>query len=195
MYPFNQLAPLPTLHASGDGDTLIFKTPTEQAFVILDALGRIDHVQHHDLTNGQTQRINAIDAHHIVVGADNCERDVYHFLLPSPHPHLQLRLGLTVHRGSGTWSSLPHDFENHLENDFEEVFFYLLAEATQKAIQVGRGIWSDGSTVDAIWPVQDREFSAIPMGFHPVVGEPGVKVSYVWAYLAKKKSWEKISHD
>jgi 5-deoxy-D-glucuronate isomerase len=46
--------------------------------------------------------------------------------------------------------------------------------------------------VDASWLVRDRSFGTIPMGYHPVVGEPGVHVSYVWAYLVKKKEWEKI---
>ena len=92
-----------------------------------------------------------------------------------------------------TWSSLPHPFENHSEPDFEEVFFYLLSGGSKRALQVGRGLWADGSKVDAAWLVADRTFSVIPMGYHPLVAEPGVTASYVWAYLAKKKEWEKIS--
>lgn len=195
MYPYSKTAALPNLHATGQANLLTFKTPTEEAVVTLDSLGNIAQVEHHDLTKGTKQLIKSEQAHAIVVGDGNCERDVYHYLLPSPQAHLQLRLGLTVHRGAGTWSSLPHGFEHNLENGFEEVFFYLLAGENKKAIQVGRGIWADGSSVDEAWPVEDRVFSVIPMGFHPVVGEPGVNVSYVWAYLAKKKEWEKISHD
>jgi len=30
------------------------------------------------------------------------------------------------------------------------------------------------------------------MGYHPVVGEPGVQISYVWVYLAKYPRWEKV---
>jgi hypothetical protein len=30
------------------------------------------------------------------------------------------------------------------------------------------------------------------MGYHPVVGEPGVHISYVWVYLAKYPRWEKV---
>ena len=66
---------------------------------------------------------------------------------------------------------------------------------TQRGIQVGKGVWEDGTPVDEVWPIKDRMFSAVPMGYHPVVGEPGVNVSYVWAYLAKKKSWEKVKRD
>ena len=195
MYQYSKKAPLPNLHASGESNKLIFKTPTEEAIVILSEEGMIELVEHHDLINHKKNIIPAKDVHHIVVGSGNWQRDVYHFLLPSNEPHLQLRLGLTVHRGEGTWSSLPHDFENHLENGFEEVFFYLLKGTTQRAIQVGKGVWEDGSPVDDIWPIKDRVFGAVPMGYHPVVGEPGVNVSYVWAYLAKKKSWEKVKHD
>jgi 5-deoxy-D-glucuronate isomerase len=57
---------------------------------------------------------------------------------------------------------------------------------------MGRGVWSDNTEVDSSWPVRDHTFSTIPMGYHPVVGEPGVQVSYVWVYLCKKPGWEKI---
>lgn len=195
MYRYNKTAALPTLIAQGKGTELIFKTPTEEAIVSLSADGLIEKVIHHDLKNQNQKTIHATQSHHMVVGSGNCERDVYHYLLPVNDAHLQLRLGITVHKGDSTWSSLPHDFENHLENGFEEVFFYLLSGGSKRAIQVGRGVWSDGEHVDEVWPIADREFSAIPMGYHPVVGEPGVKVRYVWAYLAKKKSWEKVKHD
>ena len=82
---------------------------------------------------------------------------------------------------------------------FEEVFLYLLSGKTScitkdiSAIQIGRGMWQDGKRLgQAVWRVEDRDISAIPMGYHPVVGEPGVHVSYIWAYLAKHKNWEKI---
>jgi 5-deoxy-D-glucuronate isomerase len=192
LYPYSNKAALFELRVEGDNDKLSFKTKTEEATVLISADNRIQEVAHMDLKNRKEQRILPVSAHHIVVGAGNWQRDVYHFLTPSPSPHLQLRLGLTVHRGEGTWSSLPHMFENYPEAGFEEMFFYLLSGCNRKAIQVGRGMWADGSRVDAVWPVQDRVFSVIPMGYHPVVGEPGVSVSYIWAYLAKKKEWEKI---
>lgn len=191
MYPFCKSAPLPILQASGQDGQLIFATTTERAEVKL-AAGNIAEVIHTDLVTGQVVAIPATSAHHIVVGNGNWERDVYHYLKPCAQPHLQLRLGITIHRGTGTWSSLPHDFENAPEPGFEEVFFYLLEGASGRGIQVGRGLWEDGAAVDAVWPIADRQFSAVPMGYHPVVGEPGVQVKYVWAYLAKKQAWEKI---
>lgn len=192
MYPYSNKATLYDLNAEGDGNKLMFRTSTEEASVLISPENRIYEVVHKDLTNGKENRFLPSSAHSIIVGTNNWQRDVYHFLRQTPHIHSQLRLGLTVHRGAGTWSSLPHSFENHPEPGFEEIFFYLLSGGTRRAIQVGRGIWADGTKVDATWFVEDRVFSVIPMGYHPVVGEPGVKVSYIWAYLAKKKEWEKI---
>ena len=136
----------------------------------------------------------AVTAHHIVVGKANLKRDVYHFtkpggLLPT------LRCGLTVHKGANTWSSTPHPFEENPEPGFEEAFLYLLNDGIfirSTAIQLGRGMWYDGEFAFTQWQVHNRDISAIPMGYHPVVGEPGVKVAYIWAYLAKKDEWEKI---
>ena len=135
----------------------------------------------------------AKSSHHIVVGKGNLKRDVYHFtkpggLLPT------LRCGLTVHKGANTWSSTPHPFELNPVEGFEEVFLYLLSkgEWSNSAIQTGQGWWENGEKVSDIWQVYDRDISAIPMGYHPVVGEPGVTVAYIWAYLAKKKEWEKL---
>ena len=146
-------------------------------------------------TNVRTSTVPKLakDAHHIVVGKANLKRDVYHFtkpdgLLPT------LRCWLTVHSGKNTWSSTPHPFELNPVEGFEEVFLYLLSkgEWSNSAIQTGHGWWENGDKVSDIWQVYDRDISAIPMGYHPVVGEPGVTVAYIWAYLAKKDEWEKL---
>lgn len=190
-YPYVKKASLPTLQAEGASDELVFRGDGEEAVVRFTDAG-IAAVTHKDLACRSERVIEAAAAHHIVVGEKNWTRDVYHFLKPSDHPHFKLRLGYTAHQGLGTWSSLPHDFENRPEPGFEEVFFYLLTGGPRRAYQVGRGLWADGSAVDSIWPVQDRAFSTVPMGYHPVVGEPGCQVRYIWAYLAKEKRWEKI---
>ena len=187
-YPWNNEENLLTLKVSGASDVLVFETGEEKAEVHL-ADGNIARV---DCTlSGATAIVDREHAHHVVVGEGNAQRDVYHYLKPNgPAPFL--RLGITKHRGYGTWSSLPHPFELKPELGFEEVFFYLLEGASGKAIQVGKGVWCDGTPVDRAWFVHDHSWSTIPMGYHPVVGEPGVHVSYIWAYLAKKKHWEKI---
>lgn len=172
----------------GDENELVFETEHERAEVLLEN-NEISEVV--CSVKGRKTVIKKDQSHHIVVGEGNTQRDVYHFLKPDG-PSPSLRLGITRHRGIGTWSSLPHDFELKSETGFEEVFFYILEGGTKVACQVGRGVWFDGSRVDQVWYVRDRSWSTIPMGYHPVVGEPGVEVSYVWAYLAKKKEWEKI---
>ena len=192
MYPFCKTAALQDLSAKGADGRLTFLTPKERAVVELTEAGGIARVVHTDLTTDRTSTITPAEAKAVVVGERNWQRDVYHYLKPNPQPHLQLRLGLTVHRGEGTWSSLPHDFENHLEPGFEEVFFYLLKGGPKRALQLGRGVWMDNAAVDEAWPVQDHSFGVVPMGYHPVVGEPGVQVSYVWAYIVKQPGWEKI---
>lgn len=192
MYPFNNKDNLPNLKSEGQEDVLIYRTQSEKATVYLNSQGDILNVLHNDLTTGETTIINHDQARYVVVGEGNHTRDVYHHLRPNKKSHLQLRLGLTIHRGKGTWSSLPHSFENFPQPGFEETFFYLLRGGTQRGVQIGRGQWCDGSEVDAVWRISDRTFSVIPLGYHPVVGEPDVEVRYIWAYLAKKKEWEKI---
>ncbi len=194
-YQWNNEKKLGALKVSGENNRLVFESDKERAEVYLEN-GDIARVV--CAAGGKTTVIEKKACHHIVVGEGNAERDVYHFLKPGgPAPFL--RLGITRHRGFGTWSSLPHAFELNPETGFEEVFFYILTPGAQmlkgipkRAFQVGRGVWFDGSPVDKVWPVSDFSWSTIPMGYHPVVGEPGVNVSYVWAYLAKKKEWEKI---
>ncbi|MAG12692.1 hypothetical protein CL630_02650 [bacterium] len=183
---------------------LVFQAPLERAEVhlsldggdieeiIFSAEGGTQIDEHHRFSGVNESTIKKDAAHCVVVGeGQNETRDVVHFLKPGG-PAPTMRLGITHHRGEGTWSSLPHDFELNTEPGFEEVFFYVLKGGTQKAIQVGRGMWHDGEDVDGVWPVRNETFGTVPMGYHPVVGEPGVRVSYVWAYLAKHKHWEKI---
>lgn len=182
-------AKLDTLSATGEGDVLRFTAGTEKAIVTIQD-GDIASVTF-EVEGKEPVTILPQDAHAIVVGEQNWERDVYHYLKPGG-PAPTMRLGITKHRGLGTWSSLPHDFEETPEPDFEEVFFYLIEGGPGRGIQVGKGLWYDGSQVDGVWPIKDRVFGTVPMGYHPVVGEPGARVSYIWIYLAKKPEWEKV---
>lgn len=126
-----------------------------------------------------------------LIGKGNFRRKVTHFLFHK-NDEFKLRVGITQHLGVGTWSSLPHGFEKNLEKGFEEIFFYILKGSTKSAVQVGKGVWHNMIPINSCWLVKDRTFSQIPMGFHPVVGEPGVLVKYLWAYICKHKRWEKI---
>lgn len=188
-YQWSNETRLDTLKVKGDKDVLVFDAPGEHAEIYLKA-GNIDKVVF-TAKGKKPVTISAKDAHAIVVGEGNAQRDVYHYLKPGG-PAPTMRLGITVHRGEGTWSSLPHDFELNTEPGFEEVFFYIIDGATKRGIQVGKGVWYDNTEVDSVWQIKDHTFGTVPMGYHPVVAEPKTHVSYVWVYLAKKKSWEKV---
>ena len=180
---------LDTLNVEGANGVLKFHSPGEDCTVHL-AEGTISKVVF-AAGGKQAVEISAKDAKSYVIGDGNATRDVIHFLAPGG-PAPTMRVGITHHRGTGTWSSLPHDFELNTEAGFEEVFFYLLKGKPMRAWQIGRGVWFDNSAVDEIWPIGHESFGTVPMGYHPVIGEPGVNVAYVWAYLAKHKRWEKV---
>ena len=185
---WNNEKKLSTLRADFKDDVLIFEAGDEKAEVYLDG-SNIKKVVYYNA--GKKTVLDDKDCRAIVVGENNWQRDVYHYLKPKgPAPFM--RLGITKHRGVATWSSLPHDFELNTEPGFEEIFFYILEGEPKKAVQVGKGVWFDNTPVDSAWLVGDKTFGVVPMGYHPVAGLPGVKVSYVWVYLAKKRKWEKV---
>jgi|TARA_B100000315_G_C14509899_1_gene556468 5-deoxy-D-glucuronate isomerase len=187
-YPWSNKKILDLLKVSGENDRLVFTSNSEKATVnIVD--NDIESVNYE--CNNKTFIIDKKERHHIVVGEENSQRNVYHYLKPGG-PAPTIRLGITKHIGEGTWSSLPHDFELNTESGFEEIFFYLLKGASQRAIQRGKGVWHTNESVDGAWLVDNKTFGTVPMGYHPVVGEPGVHVSYIWVYLCKKPEWEKI---
>ena len=186
----NTLSAAATVKTVKGNKVLTFITSSERADVFLTVEGDIERVLFFAHGKGHSE-IQASSAQHIIVGEGNWERDVYHFLKPGG-PAPTMRLGITKHRGFGTWSSLPHDFELNTESGFEEIFFYILKGGGQRAIQVGRGVWHDNTPVDGVWTVNNNTFGTVPMGYHPIVGEPGVHVSYIWVYLAKYPRWEKI---
>jgi 5-deoxy-D-glucuronate isomerase len=103
-----------------------------------------------------------------------------------------MRLGLTVHRGNGTWSSLPHDFELNMNPGFKDVSFYMLNGATRRGVQVRKRVWFNNNSMDSVWSINDQTFGVVSMGYHPLVGEAGGHVAYTWEYLAKNKSWDKV---
>jgi len=189
LYKWNNENRLESLTIEGEKEIIFLKTEIEtvEVFIKNDDIDKV--IVHKNYSDEVV--INKNQRKHIVVGDGNTKRDVYHYLKPDG-PAKYLRLGITKHCSSGTWSSLPHKFELETELGFEEAFFYLLKGTSQRAIQTGKGVWPDGTEVDKVWYVYDRSFSSIPMGYHALVGEPGVYVSYIWAYLAKKNRWEKI---
>lgn len=190
MYPFIIKPKFKKIHVSGSENAISIKTKNEDVLIKIQD-SKIDHIVHKDLnTNIEKSVFDPIKK--LEIGEKTYQRNVSHYVLSGFNGKNQLRIGQTFHVGpGGTWSSLPHDFENYPEDNFEEFFFYLLNGGSGRAIQVGKGLWNDGTNVDSSWFVQDKTFSPIPMGYHPVVGEPNVNVSYIWAYLCLKEEWEK----
>lgn len=133
--------------------------------------------------------ISIDDARHFTKGSGISQRNVYHFVTKD-HCTV-LRAGLTVHRSA--FSSTPHSFEFDTEPGFEEVFFF---RTDGKVVLEGEGLWPDGQSVDAAWPVRDGQFAQVPMGWHRVVAMADVdgqvpSVSYIWCYLCLHERWEK----
>ncbi len=188
---------LPNLSFTASESQVLFETKTERVTVSLPEGGQSFIaskflITREDLVNSVTQKFDGSQGQHLVVGEGNTTRDVYHWVSSANGKIGGIRAGLTVHQDVGTQSSLPHDFELNLELGFEEVFFYIINGGRRaRAVQVGHGMWHDGRRADAVWPVVDRSFSVIPMGYHPVMAEPQTKVGYLWAYICKYPRWEK----
>jgi len=95
-----------------------------------------------------------------------------------------IRAGLTVHVGCGSWSSWPpHKFESEamlapVRPKFEELFAYVTRPSGGWCIQVINNNIDDVSTELLI----DREIKDIPLSSHPVVAGPGIQLGYFWAY-------------
>lgn len=181
---------LPNISAFYKNSTYVVKTKNEEANIKI-INGKVSSVYYKTILDKKFIKLSKKSFKTRIIGKDNFKRKVIHFLYPK-NKKFKLRLGITHHSKLSSWSSLPHKFETNLERGFEEFFFYLLKNSPKTAIQVGQGVWYNSKKVSKSWLVKDKTFSVIPMGYHPVVGLPNVKVSYIWAYIAKYKRWEKI---
>lgn len=182
---------LPNLIGTYDGNKqVLISTKNERLKIILkkNDVGQVYY------KNKESSKFKLLKINHFkkkIIGKKYFKRRVVHFLYHKFDDY-KLRAGITYHLTEGGWSSLPHKFENNLETGFEEFFFYLLKNAPYEAIQVGKGVWHNFKRINSAWKIRNKTFSQIPMGYHPVVGLPNVRVAYIWAYIAKHKRWEKI---
>lgn len=191
MYKWNNEPKFQTLKISSKENILIYEAGEEKAEIYITGNDIEKVICYHQ---GKETVIDKTKVVKITPGEGNTQRDVFHYVLPGG-PLPTFRIGITKHLKASTWSSLPHKFELDTEPGFEEAFFYLLKGGNKRAIQVGKGVWCDNSPVDGAWQVENMSWGTIPMGYHPVVGEPGVEVSYIWVYLCKKPEWEKVKKD
>lgn len=190
---------LPTLQFGFERGRLWFQTATEFISIALPASGfsrePSDFIVTRAVTGDESfqETFEGSECHHLLVGKDNHVRNVYHWIAGERALRGGLRVGLTVHAGSGFQSSLPHLFELEPTPDFQEVFFYMIeGGANARAVQIGTGLWHDGTSVNDAWLVGNHDFSVIPMGYHPVLAEPDTEVSYCWAYVCSNSAWEKL---
>src|SRR3990167_9806812 len=105
-----------------------------------------------------------------------------------------IRAGLTVHVGNGSWSSWPpHKFESEamlapVKPRFEELFAYVTRPSGGWGVQIINNV-DDVSTE----LLSDREIKDIPLSSHPVVAGPGIQLAYFWGYTSNNgRQTEKI---
>lgn len=111
-----------------------------------------------------------------IIGKGTARREV-RVILGADGPAKKLRCGETVNRRGG-WSSWPpHSFDKDPENDkhFQEFFYYFTDPRDGLAYQVLN---------TEIVRVDSGRKLEIPLGYHPVVAGPGVKLMYVWFYVS-----------
>jgi len=117
-----------------------------------------------------------VNPKHHEIGSGTHKRDVYE-ILGKDSDSQRLRFGETVNRRGG-WSSWPpHSFDHkpELAPQFEEIFLYFTDPKDGYGIQMQDG----EATV-----VTTAEMREIKLGKHELVGGPGTKSMYVWAYLS-----------
>jgi 5-deoxy-glucuronate isomerase len=78
----------------------------------------------------------------------------------------------------GKWTSWP---PHQHSKDLEEVYCYFDIPAPKFALHLAS---TKPGMVDAVHPVSSGDCVAIPEGYHPTVGIPGMKSCYFWVMVA-----------
>jgi len=118
-------------------------------------------------------------ATHNIVGSleNNCKRDVWKFI-DSDFKASRLMMGLCEGHVGGWTAWPPHE---HAEKR-EEVYVYFNMK-NSFGIQC---VYDDMSNPYNVIIVKDGDLISIPKGYHPNVGCPGGKISYIYCMAAKK---------
>jgi 5-deoxy-glucuronate isomerase len=117
---------------------------------------------------------------HQVHGEPPYQREVF-MTLNQEVPASRLICGLTW-GDDGRWTSWP---PHQHTADLEEVYCFFDIPAPQFALHLCS---RTPGTVEAIHPVSTGDCVAIPEGYHPTVGMPGVKSTYFWVMAAHSQS-------
>ncbi len=81
----------------------------------------------------------------------------------------------------GAWTSWP---PHQHTVDLEEVYCYYDIPAPKFALHLAS---REPGKIEAVHPVSTGDFIAVPAGYHPTVGMPGIRSSYFWIMAAHRK--------
>jgi 5-deoxy-glucuronate isomerase len=117
---------------------------------------------------------------HQVHGEPPYRREVFMTVNPET-PASRLICGLTW-GDDGRWTSWP---PHQHTRDLEEVYCFFDIPAPQFALHLCS---RQPGSVEAVHPVSTGDCVAIPEGYHPTVGMPGVRSTYFWVMVAHSRS-------
>jgi 5-deoxy-glucuronate isomerase len=78
----------------------------------------------------------------------------------------------------GQWTSWP---PHQHSNDLEEIYCYFDIPKPKFALHLASRVPGE---IEEVFPVSSGDFVAVPEGYHPTVGMPGVKSCYFWIMSA-----------
>jgi Uncharacterized enzyme involved in inositol metabolism len=115
-------------------------------------------------------------------GAGRWKRKI-HMGAVGDFPIQRLMVGETMNKPGG-WTSFPphkHDEQNPpQEMPYEEIYFFSMKPSSGFGIQRVYDPPQRDEALDETLTVYDGDTIAIPRGYHPVVGAPGVQMYYLW---------------
>lgn len=107
-------------------------------------------------------------------------------ILGSDNVSGEIRCGETVNRPGG-WSSWPpHRFDQEGAPNFQEVFYVFTDPKDGYGIMRINGELREVRSGDRI---------DVPLGEHPIVAGPGVRLMYVWFFVGAEKLYPKRAED
>lgn len=119
------------------------------------------------------------------IGDGTARREVRE-ILGEDGPSAKIRVGETVNEIGG-WSSWPpHHFDSARLRGFEEVFYVFTDPKDGYAIMRINGDLREVRSGDRV---------DVPLGEHPIVAGPGVRLMYFWAYVGADKIYPRWAED
>ena len=117
-----------------------------------------------------------------MIGSGTAHREVREILPKARH----LRSGETINRPGG-WSSWPpHAFDKEKVADFQEVFYVFTDPKDGYAVMRRNGELVELHSGDKV---------DVPLGEHPIVAGPGVRLFYAWFFVGADKLYPRWAED